>query len=542
MLFFHAAFYSSTVKLEQDAFLLKYCHGTSVSNHKNKERKKNVTIKYSVRKHKSGKMIPVCQKTFMAILNIKKDRIQGVVKRNLASNGQCVKEGRGGDRCSMKFDTRRQSVMNFIKTLKGSEPHYCRSKTHCRIYLSSELNIKKLWRIYNKNTSLELQVKQKFFRDIFNRKFNLSFGSPMTDKCSTCSQLQEDIKRSTDAREKNALITTARLHRLKYKAFYEILRGDDPNVLTMSFDCQKNLSLPKLPDQAAYFSRQWSMYHFCIVMGNSKTLLTPENVFSYVWNETVLQKGSNEISSAVYHRLNNSNFDPHIKTVRLIADGCGGQNKNTSIMCMILKWFSSAPANITRVEIIFPVVGHSFIPPDRVFARIEKVIRKHEVISNPQEYIEILRDHGTVFNLGDEIPVLDWRKEATSNLKSPGNWHFKFNQTKRFIFIKTGSKIKLGGEISYKSDTSKYASVMKKKACITNINPDLVATERRCLKSEKIRDVNNLLTKHYGLNWRENEQLTFYKKIEARQHAEDVQEDCDLPLCEERENEVTCCV
>ncbi|PSN57600.1 hypothetical protein C0J52_00507 [Blattella germanica] len=57
----------------------------------------------------------------------------------------------------------------------------------------------------------------------------------------------------------------------------------------------------------------------------------------YVWLESCRPKGSNEIESAVYDRL--KRLDPYgITKLKLVADGCGGQNKNSTIIGMISYW------------------------------------------------------------------------------------------------------------------------------------------------------------------------------------------------------------
>lgn len=241
---------------------------------------------------------------------------------------------------------------------------------------------------------------------------------------------------------KQEYIVQKRIHSLKAKAFYNLLQTNEENVITMSFDCQKNMMLPKLPDQSAYFSRQINFYNFTVVVGTSKSKLEKENVLIYYWNEAERPKGSNEITSAVFHCLQNIIIPRTVDTIRLFADGCGGQNKNTTMIGMCSKFlFTYAPRNLKKIEIIFPIVGHSFLPPDRVFAKIEKTLRKKEIITDPQQYVDILQVHGTTFNLGREVPVYDFKKECSGNLKPPGTWHFKFNPTKRFFLTRGTSNV-----------------------------------------------------------------------------------------------------
>ncbi|CAF4763168.1 unnamed protein product [Pieris macdunnoughi] len=111
------------------------------------------------------------------------------------------------------------------------------------------------------------------------------------------------------------------------------------------------------------------MSNFTVVIGSSKSAL--DNVRTYYWCENEHAKSSSEIASAVFDTLISLDIPSDKTRVRLFADGCGGQNKNTILVGMCMKWlYSNAPPHVKKLEIIFPMVGHSFLPPDRVFAKI----------------------------------------------------------------------------------------------------------------------------------------------------------------------------
>lgn len=99
-------------------------------------------------------------------------------------------------------------------------------------------------------------------------------------------------------------MTEYHIHKLRAKYFFKLLETDESHILVMSFDCQKNLPLPKIPDQSVYYSRQLYFYNFTVVIGSSHSNLNKDNVYAYTWTEEVSNKGSNEISSAVYHCFN----------------------------------------------------------------------------------------------------------------------------------------------------------------------------------------------------------------------------------------------
>lgn len=296
-------------------------------------------------------------------------------------------------------------------------------------------------------------------------------------------------------------MTTKRVHKLKADAFFDILRENRDGLVTMSFDCQKNMAVPKLPDSAAYFSSQINFYNFTIVIGDSKTTLRKENVFSYCWSEHERPKGSNEIASALFHRLRCTDLT-NIDTVRLIADGCGGQNKNKIVMCMLMKWLQSENSgSVQNVEVIFPVVGHSFIPPDRVFAQVEKALRKKSTIVTPKEYMKVIADFATVYNfIDDGIILYDFKEVADEILKLPGSWHFKFNRAKRFFLKKNKKNVSVQGEESYRCITGEPKFVTKKGASLSSISPACLNTGVK-IKDTKIKSIENLLKKHYGEKW-----------------------------------------
>lgn len=63
-------------------------------------------------------------------------------------------------------------------------------------------------------------------------------------------------------------------------------------------------------------------------------------------------------------------------------------------MGMLSTWFLFlAPVHRESIEMVFPIVGHSFLPADRIFARIEKEMKKKMrllVQMNIQTYFQIL--------------------------------------------------------------------------------------------------------------------------------------------------------
>ncbi|XP_050315526.1 uncharacterized protein LOC126750070 [Anthonomus grandis grandis] len=199
---FNEKSYHQASKSYQDLFILKHCvtnkpirPGTKIKeNVRNKP--KTVSVQYKIITSKG--QICVCEKTFVAILGVGRNRIERIIKQYHETGVLPVKR-RGG--VSNKSAHKKQAVQNFIESITCCETHYARNKTVIRRYLPCELNIVKLWKMYDSKVNEQLKVKQCFFRHIFVRKYNIGFESPKVDVWSKCLQFSEKIKKITDPHE-----------------------------------------------------------------------------------------------------------------------------------------------------------------------------------------------------------------------------------------------------------------------------------------------------------------------------------------------------
>lgn len=502
-------------KIYQDNYILKHCVYKTIKRRRQTtgtRPPKEMNIIYYIRS-KSDKLIRVCKKAFLRILRINEGRVKGILKR-YKKTGNIAYETRGGDRKCLVFKDKNEYIKKFVQTLKPVESHYCRNKSE-RLYLSSGLNIRILYKHYVEkcleDSHEEFIVKESYFRFVFNTKFNIGFSSPKTDVCSKCTELKERIKNEKDSVKNNSLKNELKIHKLRANAFYDFLREDKPDLKILTFDCQKNQILPKIPDQLAYYSRQLYIFNFTVVEGHSNSKLSRENVHIYTWNENDFPKGPNEISSCLYHRLNNTNLD-NVRTLRLMADGCSSQNKNFILLGMLMKWFKNSTSTLKEVQLIFPIPGHSFIPPDRVFAGIEKKIKKQENIILPEEYIKIYKESGSIYQLGKDLFNNDWKVGVRSVLKQSSALHFKFNKCKRFILRRGKSDILVRGEVAYKNDLGMMKKITKFSMSTQNIELKEINMGYP-VKILKLNDIYKLLSKHFGEDWKSNETLAFYKNL-----------------------------
>lgn len=345
------------------------------------------------------------------------------------------------------------------------------------------------------------------------------------------------------------LLAAKAIHKKRAAAFFEYLKDDDSDLLLVSFDCEKNQPLPKVPDSAAYYSRQIYLHNFTAVIGHSRSALTKENVKCFCWCENQFKKNANLIASCIFYLLKKIDLGK-FKRVRLMADGCGGQNKNTIFVTMAMLWLGvHAPSHIEEVTLIFPVTGHSFIPPDRVFGLIEREVKKHDVILNPEELLQIIGKFGDVINVGESVPVLDFKSSMKGVVKNTQSWPFQISQMKRLILHrKNEAVVEIKGEPFYKHEVANFTSVFVKKRTAANIRP-VPISETNSVNKDKKNDVENLLTKHFGSQWRNDARLHFFITIldtdagqssrnNGGQQMENEDEDPDQPECDYRQESV----
>ncbi|CAH1114979.1 unnamed protein product [Psylliodes chrysocephalus] len=81
------------------------------------------------------------------------------------------------------------------------------------------------------------------------------------------------------------------------------------------------------------------------------------------------------------------------KVLKLYCDGCGEQNKN-NIVHTIMYFLSIHQCPIKEIIITFPVQGHSFLPADRVFGRLEKLFWEKTTMITKKEYYELFKAVG----------------------------------------------------------------------------------------------------------------------------------------------------
>ena len=290
------------------------------------------------------------------------------------------KRGSHSNRYNRIPESTLEQIDQHICSFPAKSSHYSRNKNYDKKYLSESLSVAKMHCLYLQKyepcIAAELalggkavpQVKYEFYLSRFNSHHNLSFGRPRSDTCPVCDSLELKIKEESDGAAKTKLLAEREMHHRKAERFYSALQEyshkaeRDETVATLCFDFQQNLPSPVIPVGELFYARQLWLYNFCVhdCSANVGTM--------YCWDETQAKRGSNEVASCLLHYFTNKLAD-EVETLYLFSDGCGGQNKNYTIL-----WFFLTLIKLKRFKSIvhiFPVRGHSFLPCDRDFASIE---------------------------------------------------------------------------------------------------------------------------------------------------------------------------
>lgn len=142
------------------------------------------------------------------------------------------------------------------------------------------------------------------------------------------------------------------------------------------------------------------------------------------------------------------------------------------------------------VDFTFPVRGHSFLPADRVFGRIEQDIRKQETVLLPEEYIRILEKHARVHRYGEKWQCFDYKLADNEHCQSKRS--FKIGEAK-VLRLDTEQPDKIGFKQVYNGEFC-YHSIPKRGKNWDQCNP-ILRQNINCAKSAK-----NLILTNYLMN------------------------------------------
>ena len=138
-----------------------------------------------------------------------------------------------------------------------------------------------------------------------------------------------------------------------------LLPDGDKAILAM--DYQKNLPLPLTGISQEYYKRQLWIHNFCIHDNVTNDATT------FLYAEHYAKKGPNEVISCLNYYFDG--LPTSISKVHIFLDDCFSQNKNGYLIAYLNVL---AHTKFDEIRVYYPLPGHSSMPCNRDFGRIEK--------------------------------------------------------------------------------------------------------------------------------------------------------------------------
>lgn len=283
--------------------------------------------------------IQVCQIMFLSTLDLTVKKVRIIVEKKRTSNSNiCPDDARGKHTNHPKISEEEKNIIRrHIEMFPSFESHYSREQT-AKKYLASDLSISKMYKLYVEYCQDHSKIPRNEFmyRKIFVEEYNISFKKPYNDTCATCDKYELLLKSVKDVDEKLRIENQKMEHlnladsACKEKRRDKLACKTNPNLLVVSFDLQKCLPTPYLKSSISFYKRKLWTLNLTIYETHGNT----NSAKCYLWNETIAQRGGQEIASCLHTYINN--VPPHINEIIMYSDCCPGQNKNILISVMLL--------------------------------------------------------------------------------------------------------------------------------------------------------------------------------------------------------------
>lgn len=321
-------------------------------------------------------------------------------------------------------ETTIQEVKAFLDSLPKYYSHY---STTPRKFFHPQLNQQKIFNYYKeKHRQSKLSIFK--FAQIF-KSYNVSFYIPKKDTCNKCDEFKIKLKSHISVSEIHSLEAARLQHhndaehaRQQLRDAVELTKVSE-NTLCITFDLQKVLPIPYLTTNVAYYKRQLNFYNFGI---NDRET---NKGYMHTWTEVEGKRGSNEVLSCLFNFLNNRDLSG-IEHVYSFSDNCGGQNRNKNIINFLS--FICKKFKIKTWHHIYLESGHSYLPNDTDFGKIEKKKNQRSFIFSQDQWNELIRSC-KFHQISMKGKFFDFSSKFKSICKTTENKKFSFLQLKEFI-------------------------------------------------------------------------------------------------------------
>lgn len=338
--------------------------------------------------------IKVCKNMFLNHLQITPKKVDVSLKKN--RDGDTIKDKRGQTRGGWN-KTKEEDVefiKNIINALPKYESHYRRAQnTGNRQYLKLGMTVQKIYNLYKEELKKIYGEKKEpvsmvTLKRIFYTNFDLHCKSLKKDTCSRCDTFKNKINNST-GEEKEKLHEEHKIHLKRADDLRSFMNEDlrqaetDIHFECLTYDLEKTLPLPRIPTSIVFYKRQLWLYNCGIHAGSD------DSGHCYVWIEGEAGRGAQEVGSCLINFIKNK-LNPNVHHLVLWSDCCGGQNRNIKIVLM-LKTILNSHETLQTITLKYLESGHTFLPNDTDFSKIETHLKYYQRLYTPEDYIEVIK-------------------------------------------------------------------------------------------------------------------------------------------------------
>lgn len=327
---------------------------------------------------KNGERVRVCQKFFLAVLNISSTMMTTALSKKQSSTITASYQQGVKSPGNKTTEHALQNVMDHISSFPTLPSHYSRRDT-TKQYLEGSLNITKMYELYVEDCKEKGRepVKRNIYRDVFTTRFNIGFHKPAKDSCLQCDKFKAGIVSQEEHDKHIAAKERARQEKETDKKHAK----QSNNIHTCTFDLQQVLSCPNTSTSTVFYKRKLSVYNLSVY-----SLGTKQGT-CYVWDETSGKRGAAEIGTALHTYL--SSLPSMITHVNLFSDCCSGQNKNKYTATALI-YSMKNNANLTVLDQKYLTSGHTAMEVDSIHSAIETA-KKQVSVYVPENWNSVIQ-------------------------------------------------------------------------------------------------------------------------------------------------------
>jgi hypothetical protein len=341
---------------------------------------RNNTARYHLKK--DGKSQQVCKHMFLGTLSLSEWSVRTWCLDTQAGK-TCTKEQ------VVMPDRNRQSGLKpakefakaYLQMLPKLPSHYCRADTSLQYLEPVFRSYSELFSEYEKfakDDGKEAVSKTAFRAEMLLQK--IAMFKPKKDQCDTCvahtlGHVPDDVYNTHQERKQQA--------RAAKQRDKDIAANNPQKFAAFTMDVQAVKLAPCLLASAVYYKTKLCVHNFTIHDQVTR------DVTCYLWDESQGGLEATNFATMVVQFLT-SYIESHreIETIFIYTDGCGYQNRNSTLANALLLFSTSF--NVT-VSHNYLEKGHTQMEVDSVHSVIERKLKNREIYL-PTDYISVCRE------------------------------------------------------------------------------------------------------------------------------------------------------